>query len=572
MATPSRRFLSRRLFLQLLTFGSTAGALLAACGDSSPLSTSPLSPQSIVRGLGSFAVLAFVGGGNDDPNALRLAGDGISRAIAQGLEPARTYFYRFVASEPGSFPQGVFCGDPTNEGAILATRFVPAAGRTGEIPLRLEIADSANFAPSSGTASPVGRFRTVGGSTSKFIHISCANENPYPTGDALRNEVNAGDVDFIVFNGDTVYADRFWLGQEPTPTLEFFRNLYRDQRNPAYAGAGFAELYRSVAFVANWDDHEVINNYSGRGTLGSAVQIFDDGTAQRVVNVGDLQRLGYKAFFEYTPVTPPELLDAASGVNPASRLFRRTRASASADIFTLDLRQYRDPEATGPLVPILPSGVSAAALAAQLRLTPQTAAAFFGPPGFQSNLRTTPRTLLGRGQMDWLKAGLLSSSAPFKFIVSEFIFSEYYVLPYDRWEGYWQERQELLQFIRDNNIRGVVFLTGDAHSGWINQVNRGPDVWEIVTGPTGRSTLAQNIVSSGQDPQQFYGVVNSFLAPTAAGGIAGVSSQSLRFLEINTPNYMVIEASGGQARIQIKGAGGSVLSDPLGRRGEIVIS
>ncbi len=563
---------SRRLFLQLLTFGSTTSVLLAACGDSAPLSTSPLVPQSIVRGLGSFAVLALVGGSSDDPGALRSAGDGISRVVAQGLDPARTYFYRFVASEPGTFPQGVFCGDPTREGAILSTRFVPAAARSGEIPLSLEIAATDSFPAASGTASAVGQFRTLGGSSTKFIHISCANDNPYPIGDALRNEVSAGDVDFVVFNGDTVYADRYWLGQEPTSTLEFYRSLYRDQRDPAYAGQGFVDLYTSVAFIANWDDHEVINDYSGRGNVGSAVQVFLDGSSQRVVDAGELQRLGYKAFFDYTPVTPPELLDPVSGVNPASRIFRRTQAGSSADIFTLDLRQYRDPEAVGPLVPILPPGLTAEVLAAQLQLTPAVATAFFGPPGFQSNLRDTPRTLMGRSQMEWLKAGLLSSSTPFKFIVSEFIFSEYYVLPYDRWEGYWQELQELLQFIRDNNIRGVVFLTGDAHSGWINQVNRGPDVWEIVTGPTGSGTLARDITASGQDVQQFYGVVNSFLAPAAAGGVPGVSSESLRFLEINTPNYMVIEASGGQARIQIKGAGGSVLTDPLGRRGEIVIS
>lgn len=565
---------SRRFFLKFLTFGGGTSLFLAACGQNSPTGvvTGPGEAATLVRGLGSFSVAALLGGAAEEVSSFRTPGDGIAQIVVQGLASDQQFFYRFIAPEPGSFPQGVFSGDPTETGAIVATRFVPSAGQTGSLPLTLEISAQNDFGPVAGVASPVGRFRTLGGGSVKFIHISCANENPYPIGQALRAEVASSPVAFVVFNGDTVYADRFWLGQLPEPSLDFYRSLYRDQRDPNYAGEGFASLYGEVAFVANWDDHEIINDYSGQGTVGGAVQTFFDPASgsSRTENVGDLQRLGYKAFFDYTPVTPPSLMDAAS-VDPNTRVFRRTRASANADVFSLDLRQYRAPEAGGPLVPILPPGLTPEILAAQLQLSPTQAAQFFGPPGFQSNLRTENRTLLGRAQMDWLKAGLRDSTAAFKFIVSEFIFTEYYVLPYDRWEGYWQERQELLSFIQANNIQGVVFLTGDAHSGWINRVNAGPDVWEVVTGPTGSSTLARNIASSGQDVQQFYGTVNSFLAPVAAGGVPGVSAESLQFLELDTPNYMSIEVSGGQAVIQIKDAGGGVVTDPLGRRGELIL-
>ena len=37
--------------------------------------------------------------------------------------------------------------------------------------------------------------------------------------------------------------------------------------------------------------------------------------------------------------------------------------------------------------------------------------------------------------------------------------------PYDAWGGFLDERGELLQFIEDNNITGVVVMTGDIHSG-----------------------------------------------------------------------------------------------------------
>ena len=33
----------------------------------------------------------------------------------------------------------------------------------------------------------------------------------------------------------------------------------------------------------------------------------------------------------------------------------------------------------------------------------------------------------------------------------------------DRWEGYAAERTDLLRFIKENNIKNVVFATGDFH-------------------------------------------------------------------------------------------------------------
>ena len=44
------------------------------------------------------------------------------------------------------------------------------------------------------------------------------------------------------------------------------------------------------------------------------------------------------------------------------------------------------------------------------------------------------------------------------------------MLPYDRWEGYGGERKEILNFIRDNGIENVEFLTTDNHGTLQNQV------------------------------------------------------------------------------------------------------
>ncbi len=572
----SAQMRSRRFVLQLLTWGGGA-AVLAACG-----------------GNGGSAGIGVIPGGRS------------------------------------GFPQGVFSGDPTARGAVLSTRVVPEDGGATvgvtlqiasdqafttviqEIPLtarreagqnyRLEPGDYIartviNTLPSSqtffyrfttsiGITSPVGRFRTLpdegDGRPVRFLHISCANEPPFPIGAALLNEVNRGDVDFVVFNGDTVYADRFWLGQDPIGNLDFYRSLYRDQRDPDYAGAEFPQIFDKTSLVINWDDHEVIDNYSGRKASGGNAQQLDDATGT-TTDVEDLVRLGYQAFFEYNPVTP-QLTDVG-GVNSQDRLFRSFKYGSEAEVFVLDLRQYRDLAVTTPILPILPPGLTPELFLAGsgLTLTPEQQALFFGPPGSQEALfgllRQTPRILLGDPQKQWLLNGLRNSTARYKFVVSEYPISVTYFRSNDVWEGYWLERQEVLGAIEGNGIENVIFLTGNNHAGFIGQVNPGSDtpVWEVWTGPTGKSVTAISIDELGDSigvpnsSQIYYGIVNSFLAPVEAGGIPGVTNSSLRYLELALPNYTEIEINGGSVTLRIKGANGNVLTDPLGRRGELIL-
>lgn len=69
---------------------------------------------------------------------------------------------------------------------------------------------------------------------------------------------------------------------------------------------------------------------------------------------------------------------------------------------------------------------------------------------------------LGETQMIWLKNKLLMSDASFKFIcvgsqvLNDNHFDESYA-------NYTRERNDLFNFISDNNIKGVIFLTGDKH-------------------------------------------------------------------------------------------------------------
>ena len=52
-----------------------------------------------------------------------------------------------------------------------------------------------------------------------------------------------------------------------------------------------------------------------------------------------------------------------------------------------------------------------------------------------------------RQQLQKFKRDIKRSTATFKVIFNEVPIQQYYALPYDRWEGYAAERQELLNFL-----------------------------------------------------------------------------------------------------------------------------
>ena len=105
--------------------------------------------------------------------------------------------------------------------------------------------------------------------------------------------------------------------------------------------------------------------------------------------------------------------------------------------------------------------------------------------------------MLGEVQKNLFKHALFDSKAKFKFVINGLPIQQLYILPYDRWEGYGAERSEILNFIGDNDIKNVIFLTTDFHASLVNQVfiDRFADpesiAVELVTGPIATDTLQQ---------------------------------------------------------------------------------
>jgi alkaline phosphatase D len=81
------------------------------------------------------------------------------------------------------------------------------------------------------------------------------------------------------------------------------------------------------------------------------------------------------------------------------------------------------------------------------------------------------KRMLGEEQMEWLKNSLLHSLAPFKIIaVGSQVLNP--VSPFDKWWDFPSEYDELMNFIKEYKIRGVLFLTGDRHHSEVIKVDR----------------------------------------------------------------------------------------------------
>jgi len=81
------------------------------------------------------------------------------------------------------------------------------------------------------------------------------------------------------------------------------------------------------------------------------------------------------------------------------------------------------------------------------------------------------KRMLGKQQMDWLKNSLLYSNATFKIIaLGDQVLNS--VSPYDKLRDFPVEYDELMKFLLEYKINGVVFLTGDRHHSEIIKMER----------------------------------------------------------------------------------------------------
>ncbi|MBK9249618.1 MAG: alkaline phosphatase family protein [Ignavibacteria bacterium] len=85
--------------------------------------------------------------------------------------------------------------------------------------------------------------------------------------------------------------------------------------------------------------------------------------------------------------------------------------------------------------------------------------------------KTGERRILGKEQIDWLIDNLATSTATFKIIaIGGQVLNP--VAKYENYANYPEELSELLTAIERENIKGVLFLSGDRHHSELTKLNR----------------------------------------------------------------------------------------------------
>jgi phosphodiesterase/alkaline phosphatase D-like protein len=250
--------------------------------------------------------------------------------------------------------------------------------------------------------------------------------------------------DFFVANGDMIYADNDCPAQGPEPGWtnvpgdfpavsdpavdwtdrarldEVFRAHWRYNR----ADASFQAFLRAAPLYAQWDDHEVKNDFGAPWPA--------DPAAPGRAGYPTLVAAGRQAFFDYHPL-------ARHNAEP-DRIYRSFRWGRDVELFILDARSYRSSNR-------------------------------------QEDSPGSVKTLLGREQLAWLQDGLARSTATWKIVSSDVplsvptgsetagrdAFANESRSAEAARTGFERELLEIMRALDAADVRNVVFVTTDVH-------------------------------------------------------------------------------------------------------------
>jgi alkaline phosphatase D len=403
---------------------------------------------------------------------------------------------------------------------------------------RLHLADIGDV---NGLSEPViGRFRTppLGGRPVRFVwSADTAGQgfgiNVADGGMKTYAVMATHDPDFFLHSGDTIYADGpirpevktangVWKNiiaegvDKVAETLGEFRGRFKYN----LLDANLRDFNAQIPTFCQWDDHEVVDNWSSGKDLSS-----DDRYTEKSIDV--LRRRGAQAFHEMMPIRQAQ--------GDPGRVYRKIAHGPLLDVFFLDLRSYRAPN--GP----------------SLEKTPTPAA-----------------RLLGARQLAWLKQSLKASRAIWKVIASDMPIG---LIIWDDWKtktgveaiangdqggplGRELEIADLLRFISRAKVNNVVWLTGDVHYTAAHHYT--PDkaqfqdfapFWEFVSGPLHAGTFGPNALDMTFGPEVRYMKV-----PDPGQGQNLAPSAGLQFFGI-----VDIDDTGRQMTVRLMDRGNSEL-------------
>lgn len=156
-----------------------------------------------------------------------------------------------------------------------------------------------------------------------------------------------------------------------------------------------------------------------------------------------------------------------------------------------------------------------------------------------NNIRKDNKTLLGKVQLEWLLDNLSSSTATFKMVAlgNQFL-SDAAVFELYSNNGFDAERQIIIDFIHEHNIKNVVFVTGDVHFTELSAIKRNnkPSIYDLTF-----STLTAGVNTRGGSWNNSYRIPGTVVTERNFGKISFIGESGKRKLIVecyNTDNEL----------------------------------
>jgi alkaline phosphatase D len=282
--------------------------------------------------------------------------------------------------------------------------------------------------------------------------------------------------DFFIHCGDHIYADCPVPSELGLPNGEVWRNLVTEEKSEvAHSLAQFRGNYKynllddnvrafhaEVPMFAQWDDHEVTNDWSPVGSI--------DETGYDETGCSRLVARARRAFFEFMPIRElPE---------QAGRVYRRIAYGPLLDVFLIDMRSYRDST-------------------------------------WNKGDDRGDTFILGAAQLAWLKRELLASRAVWKVIAADLPIGLISLDAIALGDGPPQRREheiaDLLSFIKRAGVANTVWLTADMHYTAAHHYDPARAVftdfepfWEFVSGPLHAGTWSPGQLDNTFGPKAMF--------------------------------------------------------------------
>jgi alkaline phosphatase D len=497
-----------------------------------------------------------------------------------------------------TFPQGIATGDPKDTSIVFWTRCISSNALDTTIGLRLDVSTSDNFekvvASVKLTAAPtydftvrakvtnlspntryyyrfvVGQDVSATGTTKtapaagsavaqmKFAWLTCQDwtVNHWGAMELLASE----DVDFLVHLGDYIYETVSAFFQSgaaepahtqiklqnglPVPSggvyansIDDYRTLYKTYRGDARLQA----LHQKFPMIAIWDDHEFSDDcWQDHQTYTNADK---QETSRR--------RNANQAWAEYMPI---DFGDVSFDLNNAAydniRIYRDFQFGGLMHLVMTDERLYRDDH-------VVSESLYAQMIAHEPvnGIDPIGSRYFVPQPllqGFEAkdtaDLGHAP-SILGATQTQWWKDKLKNSTATWKVWGNEVTLNRMwldmrnlapapydylYIVNADTWDGYPTHRAELMGYLKAQNVKNVVAITGDLHAFQCGVIRDNPD-------PEVGTPVVVDFVAAGISSSSFYDYLKAGAAGTPLAPLV-VTPQTLdQVIRASNPDFAYVD-------------------------------